>query len=373
MDVHKETTVISLAHAGRNGKVERYGTLSSSLHSMRKFLERNRKPNVKLHFVYEAGPTGFALQRRLAAWNEDCIVVSPSHVPKKAGDRVKTDRRDADQLARMHRNGELDAIRVPDPVDEAIRDLCRSRFDGKQDERRNRQRLKSFLLRNGYRYTGKTSWNTRHRRWLRELGVQHPAQKSTMEEYIMAIDQSGERISRIELQLQLQIVDWDLYPLVKALMALKGFGWLTATVMASELGDLRAYASARHLMSYFGLTTSEHSTGERVRKGSITKSGNSHARFFIVESAQHYCKRPKVSKELTDRQEGVDERIREISWKAQNRLYKRAKALSHSGVMEQKIKVALARELVGFVWAIGQLVDYPSSQGSAQGKRKGSG
>ncbi len=368
MDVHKETTVIAMAQAGRNGRVEHYGTISSSLHSMRRFLERNRKPNVMMHFVYEAGPTGFALQRRLEAWNEDCIVLSAVHVPKKAGDRVKTDRRDAEQLARMHRSGELEAIRVPDSDDEAIRDLARGRFDAKQDQRRSRLRLKSFLLRNGYSYSGKTSWNQRHRRWLRELGLQHPAQKCAMEEYVTSIDQCGERISRIELQLQLLVVDWRMYPLVEALMALKGFAWLSATVIASELGDLRAYETPRHLMSYLGLITSEHTTGERVRKGSITKSGNSHARFFIVESSQHYCKVPKVSKELTDRQAGVSERIREISWNAQNRLYKRCRALGRRGVMGQKIQVALARELVGFVWAVGQEVEYGDSKGLAQGK-----
>jgi transposase len=189
-----------------------------------------------------------------------------------------------------------------------------------------------------------------------------------MEEYITSIDQCGERISRIELQLQLLVVDWRMYPLVEALMALKGFAWLSATVIASELGDLRAYETPRHLMSYLGLVTSERTTGERVRKGSITKSGNSHARFFIVESSQHYCKVPKVSKELTDRQAGVSERIREISWNAQNRLYKRSKALDRRGVMGQKIQVALARELVGFVWAVGQEVKYGDSKGLAQGK-----
>lgn len=369
MDVHKETTVIALAHGGRNGKVEEYGTISSGMQSMKLFLSRIRRPNVQLHFVYESGPTGFVLQRKLTGWNEDCIVVSASHVPKKTGNKVKTDRRDAILLAKAHRAGELAGIHVPDSDDEAIRDLCRSRYDAKQDQRRNRQRLKSFLLRNGYNYKAKTSWNDPHRRYLRELVLQHPAQKSTMEEYIMAIDQSGERISRIELQLQMLIVDWRFHPVVQALMALKGFAWLTATVMACEIGDMRRFDSPRQMMAFLGLTTSEHTTGERQRKGSITKAGNSHARFFIVESAQHYYKQPKVSKALTTRQEGASAEIKAISWKAQNRLHKRYWSLANRGVTTQKIQVAIARELSGFVWAIGQLVDLPEVQESTSGNQ----
>ena len=359
LDVHKETTVVALAEGGREGKVTEYGTMSSGLHAMKKFLAKMRKPDRKLHFVYESGPTGFALQRRLSAWGEDCIVVSAVHVPKKAGDRVKTDRRDAIQLARMHRSGELEAIHVPRVEDEAIRDLCRGRVDARQDQRRNKQRLKSQLLRNGYNYKGKTSWNDPHRRYLRELVLQHPAQKSTLEEYIMSIDQAAERIDRIDTQLQLLVEDWQMRPLVKALMGLKGFAWLSATVIAAELGDLKRFPKACNLMDYLGLTTSEHTTGTRQRKGSITKAGNSHARYFLVESAQHYYKRPKVSKELSRRQEGLSEEIKTISWEAQGRLYKRYWALANRGLMIQKIQVAIARELAGFVWAVGQQVELP--------------
>lgn len=367
MDVHKETTVIALAHGGRSGKVEQCGTLSSSLHTMKAFLAKIRKPNVQLHFVYETGPTGFALQRKLTGWGEDCIVVSAVHVPKKLGDKVKTDRKDAMQLARSHRAGELTGIHIPDSDDEAIRDLCRSRFDAKQDERRSKQRLKSFLLRNGYNYTGKSSWNAAHRRYLREIVLQHPAQKVTMEEYIIAIDQCGERIVRIEIQLQRLIVTWRFHPLVEALMALKGFAWLSATAIACEIGDMRRFENARKLMSYLGLTTSEHTTGSSVRRGAITKSGNSHARFYLVESAQHYFKVPKVSRDLTTRQEGVGEDIKTISWKAQVRLHKRFWHLASRGVTRQKIQVAIARELVGFLWSVGQRVELPDDEGLAQG------
>lgn len=357
MDVHKETNVIALAHGGRGGKVENFGTYASSMDSMKIALTRLRRKKAQLHFVYESGPTGFVLQRRLLAWGEDCIIVSASHVPKKAGDRVKTDRRDAIQLAKMHRSGDLDAIHVPDSADEAIRDLCRARFDAKQDERRSKQRLKSFLLRNGYNYQGNANWTPSHKSYIREKQMQHPAQKSALESYMQSIDQCGDRIEDLETQLQILGLDWKLYPLVEALMVLKGVAWLTATNLVAELGDMRRFPKARNMMAYLGLTPSEHSTGTSIRKGAITKAGNSHARFFLVESAQHYFRRPNVSKALTERQIGADEKLKALSWKAQNRLHKRYWTLASRTLTTQKIQIAIARELVGFVWAIGQM-DY---------------
>ena len=354
MDVHKETTVIALAHGGRNGKVENFGTYATSIDSFKIALARLRKRNAKLHFAYESGPTGFVLQRRLEASGEDCIVVSASHVPKKAGDRVKTDRRDAMLIAKMHRGGELDPIHIPDAGDEAMRDLCRARCDAKQDERRNRQRLKSFLLRNGHNYKASAAWTPAHKRYLHEKAVQHPAQRGAVESYLLAVDQARDRIENIETQMQILSLDWNLYPLACSLMALKGVAWLTATCLAAELGDMRRFPDARSMMGYLGLTASEHSTGLRERKGAITKAGNSHVRFFLVESAQHYSKHPKVCKALSDRQIGVDQDVIDLSWKAQNRLHKRYWTLLNRGLANQKARVAIARELVGFIWTIGQ-------------------
>lgn len=354
MDVHKETTVIALANGGRNGKVEHLGTFSSGFDSMRKVLERLRRRGAQLHFAYETGPTGFALQRRLQAWGEECIVASASHVPKKAGDRVKTDRRDAELIAKAHRAGDLDAIHVPDAVDESIRDLCRARFDAKQDERRGKQRLKSFLLRNGYNYRALSGWTPSHKAYLREKVMQHPGQKGAMESYISSIDHANSRIENLETQLELLSLEWRLDPLACSLMALKGVGWLSGLCLAAELGDIRRFPSARALMGYLGLTASEHSSGLRERRGAITKAGNSHARFYLVESAVHYKKAPKVSKELTRRQVGIASEVVDLSWHAQTRLHTRYWTLVNQGLAMQKAQVAIARELAGYVWAIGQ-------------------
>ncbi len=354
MDVHKETTVIVLAHGGRNGKVEPLGSFSSGLDSMRKVLERLRRREARLHFAYESGPTGFALQRRLEAWGEECIVASASHVPKKAGDRVKTDRRDAELIARAHRAGELDPIHVPDAVDESIRDVCRARFDAKQDERRGKQRLKSLLLRNGYAYKAISGWTPAHKAYLREKPLQHPGQKAALESYVRSIDHANERIEDLETQLELLALEWRLDPLACSLMAFKGIGWLTGVRLAAELGDLRRFPSARALMGYLGLAASEHSSGLRERKGAITKAGNAHARFYLVESAAHYRKAPKVSKELTRRQVGIASAVVDLSWRAQNRLHKRYWTLVSRGLAAQKAQVAVARELAGYVWAVGQ-------------------
>lgn len=354
MDVHKETTAIALAHDGRGGEVETLGTFSSGLDSMRKVLERLRRRKAVLHFAYESGPTGFWLQRRLEAWGEDCIVASASHVPKKAGDRVKTDRRDAILIAKSHRAGDLEAIHVPDAGDEAIRDLCRARYDAKQDERCNRQRLKSFLLRVGYKYTGKSGWTPEHKAYLREKPLPDPVQRMVVESYVQAIDHAVARIEEIETQLQVRTLNWGLYGLASALMALRGVGWLTATCLAAELGDLRRFPTAASFMGYLGLCSSEHSSGQRRRVGSISKSGNSHVRFYVVESATHCKNSPKVSKELTGRQIGVDPEIVAISWKAQQRLHRRYWALVNGGSNPNVATVAVARELAGFIWGIGQ-------------------
>lgn len=354
MDVHKETTVIALAYGGREGKVEHLGTFSSGFDSMRKVLERLRRREAHLRFAYESGPTGFALQRRLAAWGEECIVASASHVPKKAGDRVKTDRRDAELIAKAHRAGDLDPIHVPDAVDESIRDLCRARFDAKQDERRGKQRLKSFLLRNGYAYKAISDWTPRHKAYLREKPLQHPGQKGTLESYIRSIDHANERIEDLETQLELLALEWRLDPLARSLMAFRGIGWLTGMCLAAELGDIRRFPNARALMAYLGLTASEHSSGLRERKGAITKAGNSHARFYLVESAVHYKRPPKVSKELTRRQVGIASEVTDMSWRAQNRLHARYWTLVNQGLPMQKAQVAIARELAGYVWSVGQ-------------------
>jgi transposase len=306
----------------------------------------------RLRVCYEAGPTGFVLARRLLAWGVECQVVAPSLIPKGSGDKIKTDKRDAVRLARLLRAGELTAVKIPDEKDEAIRDLCRARTDAVEDLRRLRQQLKAFLLRNGYRYTGLSSWTQGHMRYLRELVVNHPAQKAILEESIQSIEAAVARVGRLEAHLEAVVAGWDRRPLVEALQCLRGVAFLAATVMTSELGDLSRFEHPRQLMAYLGLVSSERSSGGSRRQGSITKCGNRHARLFLIEAAHHYRQPPKVSKELSRRQEGQSRRVREIAWEAQNRLNRRTWKLMARGVMVPKVVVAVARELVGFIWAI---------------------
>ena len=355
LDVHKDLNEVAVAE-GRNTKAEvrLYGSISNDLHALEKLTRKLGGNGVVLHFVYEAGPCGFGIYRRLKQLAIDCVVVAPSLIPKKSGDRVKTNRRDAIGLARLHRAGELTGVYIPDERDEAIRDLIRSRSDAVRDQRANRYRLKAFLLRHGYKYQGKSSWTEAHLRYLRELVLAHAAHKVVLEEYLVAITQSTERIQRLEDHIATQVQQWRMLPVVEALMGLRGVQLLTAAALIAELGDLSRFSHPRQLMDYLGLVPSEYSTGDHRRQGAITKAGNGHARWFVVESAQHYRLPPKVSKELAPRLEKLPQRLKEISWKAQVRLHKRYWALVRRGKLTQKIQVAIARELVGFIWAMGR-------------------
>lgn len=361
LDVHKDTTVIAVADGGREGEVRLYGEISSDLGALEKVLRKLGGEGITLHVVYEAGPTGFVLYRRLEQLKIDCIVVAPTKTPMEKGQRQKTDRRDALMLARLHRAGELTAIHVPDAVDESIRDLTRARADAVHDLTRAKQRLKSFLLRQGYRYTGKANWSEAHQRYLRELVLPLPALKAVLEEYLLAITQTTERVQRLEDLLAVQVPLWRMYPAVEALMGLRGFQLTAAAVLVAELGDIRRFEHPRHLMAFLGLIPRENSTGTSRRQGSITKAGNAHARWILVEAVQHAFLPPKVSAPLALRQKDLPATSRELSWKIQVRLHKRGWHLLHRGVMKPKVTVALARELAGFVWAVLRQVPSPAS------------
>jgi transposase len=350
LDVHKETIAVGLA-MGRE-EANYWKTIAHDLHAVEKLVAELRKMGKELKVCYEAGPTGFVLARRFKAWGIDCVVVAPSLIPKGSGDKVKTDKRDAARLARLLRAGELVAVNIPDEKDEAIRDLCRARTDAVEDLRRLRQQLKAFLLRNGYRYTGKSSWTEAHLRYLRELVMNHPAQKLVMEESLQSIEAALGRVDRLEKHLEGVVAEWRMKPVVESLQCLKGIAFLSATVLVSELGDLTRFQHPRQLMSYLGLVSSESSSGGKRRQGSITKCGNRHARLFLIEAAHHYRTPPKISKELSRRQEGKNKRVKEMAWEAQNRLHRRTWKLMARGVITPKVVVAVARELVGFVWAI---------------------
>jgi transposase len=355
LDVDKEWIVIAVAEWGRNGAVQDLGAISNDLHALEKLLARLRKrygPDVMMHACYEAGPCGFGIARRLGQLGVECAVVAPSLTPTRAGDRLKTDKRDARKLARLLRAGELTAIYIPEPTDEAIRDLCRARSDAVDDRRRSRHRLKAFLLRHGYRYQGKSAWSGAHERYLRELVLPHPAMKVILEEYLISVQLASERIARCEAAMSDLLGKWRLEPAVRALMAMKGFQRVAAMIVVSELGALDRFTHPRQVMAYLGLVPSEKSSSDRRRQGAITKCGNAHARWLLVECAQHYAAPPKVSKELSRRQQNQSRQVRALSWKAQNRLHRRYCRLMARRLQRNKVMVAVTRELCGFIWEL---------------------
>ena len=344
-----------MAEWGRNGAVQDLGAISNDLHALEKLLARLRKrygPDVIIRACYEAGPSGFTIARRLRQLGVECAVVAPSLTPTRAGDRLKTDKRDARKLARLLRAGELTEIYIPEPTDEAIRDLCRARSDAVDDRRRSRHRLKAFLLRHGYRYQGHTSWSAAHERYLRELMLPHPAMKVILEQYLISVQLASERIARCEAAMSDLLGKWRLEPAVRALMAMKGFQSVAAMIVVSELGALARFTHPRQVMAYLGLVPSEKSSSDRRRQGSITKCGNAHARWLLVECAQHYAAPPKVSKELSRRQQNQSRAVRALSWKAQNRLHQRYRRLMARRLQRNKVMVAVARELCGFIWEL---------------------
>ena len=350
LDVHKDSIAVSIAPQNST-EVRRYGIIGGTLQAIDNLLKKLSKPEVELRFVYEAGPCGFVICRHLRNKGIHCDLVCPSLIPKKASDRVKTDRRDADQLARLYRAGELTAIRVPDQEDEAIRDLTRARTAAMRDQRQGRNRLKGFLLRLGFRYTGKTSWNDGHKRYLSGLLMPRPAQQIVFQEYIHAIDDASERVKRLTQAVEDALPGWKWEPVVRALMCLRGIQVLSGMTLIAEAGDLSRFEDPRSLMHFFGLTPSEHTSGDKRVQGGITKTGNSHCRHVLTEAAWHYRLKPLVSEAIQKRQEGQTKEVRLIAWKAQQRLNKRFKRL----LVRKKSVVAvtaIARELVGFVWGI---------------------
>jgi transposase len=355
LDVHKDCTITAAAEEGRKGEVRETGVLSNDLHAVEKWIGRLRKvhgKDVRLRSCYEAGPCGFGLARRLRQLGVECQVVAPSLTPKRSGERVKTDRRDACKLARLLRAGELTPVYIPDARDEAIRDLCRARSDAVDDRRRCRHRLKGFLLRHGYRYQGKSAWSAAHERYLRELVLPHPAMKVILEEYLQGIAAAGERIARCEEAMRVLLEKWRLAPAVRAVMAMKGFQTVAAMILVSELGEVHRFTHPRQVMAYLGLVPTENTSSERRRQGHITKCGNAHARWLLVECAQHYATPPKVSKELSRRQQAQSAEVRAISWRAQNRLHNRYTRLLARRLQRNKAIVAIARELCGFIWEL---------------------
>lgn len=356
LDVHKDSIDVAVAEGGRAGEVRHYGVIASDRAALEKVLRRLRAPGRRLHFVYEAGPCGFAIYRQLTDQREECVVVSPSRIPRPSSDRIKTDRRDATTLARLHRAGELTAIHVPTADDEALRDLVRAREDAVGVSTQAKHRLKAFLLRQGRRYAGRAGWTRPYRRWLAALSFPSAPQHIALQEYRDTLDETERRVDRLTEQLRQLVPQWRWAPVVEALQALRGVSFVTAAGLVAEVGDLRRFDHPRTLMAYLGLVPSEHSSGASVRRGGITKTGNAHARRLLAEAAWAYQRLPRIGRELLDRQERVPPAVRAIAWKAQLRLTGRFRRLVARGKAKPKVATAIARELTGFVWAIGREV-----------------
>jgi transposase len=350
LDVHKDSIVIAVAEEGRTpGRV--VGSVPYEMKALRKVLDK-LGPRASVHCCYEAGPTGYGLARSLKADGWATEVIAPSLVPKKSGERIKTDRRDAVKLAQGYRSGELVPVFIPDPQCEAIRDLERARDDAKKAERVARHQLSKFLLRNERRYPGRTSWTDAHRAWIAKQTFSEPAQQHVLIDGLAAVEVATLRVEQLTRRLRELTEGWHLAPLVKAFQAMRGVEFVTAVTLAAEVGDFRRFATAGDFMGYVGLIPSEHSSGKSRRQGPITKTGNAHLRHVLVESAWHYRRQPRMSKALRGRSVGVAPGVCAIAWKAQKRLHNRLDRLIGRGKDRCEAVTAVARELAGFVWAI---------------------
>ena len=353
LDVHAETIAVAIAEA--DGEVRSLGTIANREESIRKLIKK-LGPVERLKACYEAGPTGYVLYWQLAELGVLCEVIAPTLMPVKAGDRVKTDRRDAERLARSYRSGDLTPVWVPDEGSESLRDLVRAREAAKQDQMRARHRLSKFLLRTGQRPApGVKPWTLSYMTWVKKIHYMQAARESTLLDYLHEVEHMAERVIRLEQAITeaVKLASPEMQQVVRGLQAMRGIAQISAVTIVAELGELSRFASARQLMGYSGAVPSENSSGKRTRRGSITKTGNAHLRRIAVEAAWSYRLRPCLGPALRKRQEGVSEEIKEIAWKAQHRLHKRYMRLLAAGKDQRKTVIAVGRELLGFIWAIG--------------------
>ena len=357
LDVHKESIAVSIAEA-EGVEVRYYGEIKNTPEAIRKLCDRLRPKEGGLFFCYEAGPCGFGIHRQLIDLGWDCLVVATSLIPRKAGDRVKTDRRDSLMLARLLRAGELTGAWVPDDAQEALRDLTRGREDMKRLQRQSKQILLAFLLRGGRRHGGKSHWTKTHDGWLADQKFAHASQQIVFEEYLNAIKSLNLRVDVFDRQIEKMAEESVFKEVIEGLMSLRGVNRLTAVTIVAELGDLRRFESAPQLMAYLGLVPSEYSSGGNRTRGGITKTGNGHVRRVLVESAWTYRHPARKTRTIEKRAGLVSETVQEISWKAQVRLCGKYKAMDSRGKLKVQTCTAVARELAGFIWAVGQA--YPS-------------
>ena len=356
MDVHKDTSAVADVAKDHDAEVVYLGTIGTRQADMDPLVRKLQAKAKHLVFGYEAGPCGDWLYRSLTKKGHLCWVVAPSLIPQKAGDRVTPDRRDALQLARLMRSGELTPVDVPAVEDEALRHLRRARDEALHELQTAKCRRKALLLRHDIRYTGRATWGPAHLRWLSEVVCPTPAQQIVFQEYVRAVNEHTERLERLEQELTEQVQTWRLAPVVDALQALRGVQFTVAVTTVAELGDLTRFTNPRQLMHYLGLTPSEYSTGERRRQGGITKTGNTPARRALIEGAWASRYPAKVSRHLQRHLEQVPKPLQDMSWKAQVRLCKRSRQLIARGKNANQVVVAIARELSAFMWAIAQEV-----------------
>jgi transposase len=353
LDVHAETIAVAVAEPG--GEVRSLGTIPNRPDPVARLIRKLGKPE-QLRVCYEAGPTGYVLYWQLSELGVKCEVIAPTLVPMKAGDRVKTDRRDAEKLARCYRAGDLTPVWVPDAAHEALRDLVRARLAGKRDQLRARNRLGKFLLRHGRRAPeGTTVWSTKHLAWVKRQSFEQAAQQATLLDYLHEVEHAADRIERLERSIDaaIETLPQKLCAVIEALQSLRGIAKISAVSIMAEVGELSRFEHARQLMGYSGAVSREHSSGERIRRGSISKTGNAHLRRIVIEAAWAYRHRPGIGATLLARQRDQSEDIKAMAWKAQHRLHARYTKLLAKGKAKQQVITAVGRELLGFIWAIG--------------------
>jgi transposase len=354
LDVHAETIAIAVAEA--EGEVRSLGMIPNRPESIQRLVKKLGPPN-RLRMCYEAGPTGYVVYWQLTALGVKCDVIAPTLVPTKAGDRVKTDRRDALKLARCYRAGDLTPVWVPDAAHEALRDVVRAREAAKKDQLRARHRLGKFLLRHGRRPpTGmQKAWTQRHLTWVKTVHFEHAAQEATLLDYLHEVEHMADRLERLEQAIDdaVRTAPERMRVVIEALQALRGIAQVSAVTIATEVGELSRFAKPTQLMGYSGAVASEASSGERTRRGGITKTGNAHLRRVVIEAAWAYRYRPAVGGALRKRQASLSPEVNAIAWKAQHRLHARYRHLTMKGKCKQEVVTAIGRELLGFIWAIG--------------------
>jgi transposase len=356
-DTSKLRNAVAIADGGRGGEVRFLGEIENSEAATAKLVRKLAIKYERLTFCYEAGPTGYGLQRQIGRLGHECVVVAPSLIPKRPGDHVKTNRRDAVSLAKLLRADELTAVWVPDRGHEAMRDLTRARETAMMDLRSKRQQISAFLLRQGRHYAdNKKTWTKAHMAWLASQKLDYPEQRLVFEEMMLAIRQAEERMERLEQAIRVGVPDWSLAAVVTGLMAMRGMDLISAASFVAEIGDLARFQTPTELMAYLGLVPSEDSTGDKIKRGPITKAGNRRARRMLVECAWAYQHPPRVSRDKQPKVDAAPRAVREIAWKAQCRLHGRYRALIRRGKLKTVVITAVARELAGFIWAVSRQI-----------------